>query len=147
MNRVEVDGESNQNRARYVLLYDGRISHLRELYMRPGARRLVPVWVAVALSASVSWGCERDGAAQTATSTAGLQTAELHVQGTDCASCDVSIRRYLRKLEGVRDIRPGSDKQHVFVDFDPTRVTPEQIAKAVLEAGYEAEILVHSMAT
>jgi copper chaperone CopZ len=53
----------------------------------------------------------------------------------------------LRKLDGVSDIRPGSDKQHVYVDFDPVKVTPEQIAKAVLEAGYEAEILVHSMAT
>lgn len=107
-------------------------------------------WTAVSL---VSWfgavavlGCE-SRPVETATAVAGLQTAELHVQGTDCASCEVSIRRHLRKLEGVSDIRPGDDKQHVFVDFDPVKVTPEQIAKAVLDAGYEAEILVHAMAT
>jgi copper chaperone CopZ len=96
----------------------------------------------------VALGCqERTSEVTAATSVAGLQTAELHVQGTDCASCEVSIRRHLRKLDGVREIRPGSDKEHVFVDFDPVKVSPEQIAKAVLEAGYEAEILVHSMAT
>lgn len=93
-------------------------------------------------------GCQsREPVPTTVTTVPGLQTAELHVQGTDCASCDVTIRRYLRKLDGVHDIRPGSDKQHVFVDFDPTAVTPEQIAKAVLDAGYEAEILVHARAT
>lgn len=93
-------------------------------------------------------GCQSpEPAPTTATTVPGLQTAELHVQGTDCASCEVTIRRHLRKLEGVRDIRPGVDKQHVYVDFDPTVVTPEQIAQAVLDAGYEAEILVHARAT
>lgn len=82
-----------------------------------------------------------------ATREPGMQTAELHVQGTDCASCEVSIRRHLHKLEGIRDIRSGTDKQHVFVDFDPKKVTPEQIARAVSDAGYEAEILVHSVAS
>lgn len=107
---------------------------------------LVALWVGV-VGALVS-GCERRGDdTATVTTVPGLQTAELRVQGTDCASCEVTIRRHLRKLEGVREIRPGTDKEHVFVDFDPVQVTPEQIAKAVLEAGYEAEIFVHSMAT
>jgi copper chaperone CopZ len=74
---------------------------------------------------------------------AGLQTAELNVEGTDCASCDVSIRRNLRQLSGVVEVRPGNDKRHVLVDFDPKLVSPEQIAHAVLTAGYEAELFVH----
>lgn len=74
---------------------------------------------------------------------AGLQTAELNVEGTDCASCDVSIRRSLRQLSGVVEVRPGNDKRHVLVDFDPKLVSPEQIAHAVLTAGYEAELFVH----
>lgn len=73
----------------------------------------------------------------------GLQTAELNVEGTDCASCDVSIRRNLRQLSGVVEVRPGNDKRHVLVDFDPKLVSPEQIAHAVLTAGYEAELFVH----
>lgn len=89
-------------------------------------------------------GCQsRTAPEQGATRTAGHQTAELRVEGTDCASCEVSIRRHLRKLSGVVEIRPGDDKQHVLVDFDPKRVSPEQIAQAVLTAGYEAEIFVH----
>lgn len=95
-----------------------------------------------ALSASCQSGSASD---QGATQTAGHQTAELRVEGTDCASCEVTIRRHLRKLSGVVEIRPGDDKQHVLVDFDPKRVSPEQIAQAVLTAGYEAEIFVHPM--
>lgn len=103
------------------------------------------MWV---LAAGAASGCQQQTEqVAAATTVAGLQTAELHVQGTDCASCDVSIRRHLRKLEGVHEIRPGTDKQHVFVDFNPDEVSPEQIAKAVLEAGYEAEIFVHARAT
>lgn len=97
-----------------------------------------------ALLLSLGSGCESGPAPeQGATRLAGHQTAELRVEGTDCASCEVTIRRHLRKLSGVVEIRPGDDKQHVLVDFDPKRVSPEQIAQAVLTAGYEAEIFVH----
>lgn len=90
--------------------------------------------------------CKRSERTEVAAVT-GYQTAELNVQGTDCASCDVTIRRHLHKLAGVRDIRQGQDKQHVVVDFDPKQVTPEQIAKAVADAGYIAEIYVHSVSS
>ena len=73
-----------------------------------------------------------------------LQTAELMVEGTSCASCTVTIRRHLNKLAGVSDIREGQSKQHVMVDFDPEQVSPEQIVQAVHEAGYEAEVLVYA---
>lgn len=77
-------------------------------------------------------------------SNAGLQTAELMVEGTSCASCAVSIRRQLHQLQGIGDIREGSTKQHLFVEFDPKLVTTEQLIKAVSDAGYEAEVWVHS---
>lgn len=74
---------------------------------------------------------------------AGLQTAELMVEGTSCASCAVTIRRHLHQLQGIGDIREGTTKQHLLVDFDPKLVTTEQLVKAVSDAGYEAEVLVH----
>jgi len=73
-----------------------------------------------------------------------LHTAELMVEGTDCASCSVPIRRHLKRLAGVTDIRQGESKQHVMLDFDPSQVSPEQIVQAVHEAGYEAEVLVYA---
>lgn len=120
---------------------------MSRMSLRLGLGVVVGVWLGV-----MSVGCrsergQAEGAALAATREPGMQTAELHVQGTDCASCEVSIRRHLHKLEGIREIRLGSDKQHVFVDFDPKKVTPEQIARAVSDAGYEAEIFVHSVAS
>ncbi len=84
-----------------------------------------------------------DGPAR-ANSAIALQTAELMVEGTSCASCAVSIRRHLHKLQGIGEIREGSSKQHLLVEFDPELVTAEQLVKAVSEAGYEAEVLVHA---
>lgn len=114
---------------------------------RLGLGVVVGVWLGVAAVGCRAERSQAEGATFVATREPGMQTAELHVQGTDCASCEVSIRRHLHKLEGIRDIRSGEDKQHVFVDFDPKKVTPEQIARAVSDAGYEAEILVHSVAS
>lgn len=74
-----------------------------------------------------------------------LQTAELMVEGTNCASCAVSIRRHLHKLQGIGEIREGSTKQHLLVDFDPKLVTTEQLVAAVTEAGYEAQVWVHGL--
>lgn len=74
-----------------------------------------------------------------------LQTAELMVEGTSCASCAVTIRRHLHQLQGIGEIREGSTKQHLLVEFNPKLVTAEQLIKAVSDAGYEAEVLVHSV--
>lgn len=84
-----------------------------------------------------------DGPAR-ANSANALQTAELMVEGTSCASCAVSIRRHLHKLQGIGEIREGSSKQHLLVEFDPQLVSAEQLVRAVSEAGYEAEVLVHA---
>ena len=72
-----------------------------------------------------------------------LHTAELMVEGTSCASCAVGIRRELHQLKGIGEIKEGTTKQHIVVEFDPTLVSPEQLVRAVSDAGYEAEILVH----
>jgi copper chaperone CopZ len=74
-----------------------------------------------------------------------VQTAELMVEGTSCASCAVTIRHHLHQLAGIGDIREGSTKQHLLVEFNPALVTAEQLVKAVSEAGYDAQVLVHSV--
>jgi copper chaperone CopZ len=73
-----------------------------------------------------------------------FQTAELMVEGTNCASCAVPIRRHLHKLPGIGDIREGSTKKHLLVQFDPALVTTEQLVKAVTDAGFDAQVWVHS---
>ncbi len=74
----------------------------------------------------------------------GTVTAELMVEGTDCASCSLGVRHALRGLSGVVGIRQGQSKQHVLVDFWPEQLAAEQIVDAVSKAGFHAEVLVHA---
>ncbi len=69
-------------------------------------------------------------------------TVEFMVEGTNCASCSVEIRRELRRLPGIVDIREGDSKRHLLVEFQASEVQPLQILHAVQSAGYEAEMLV-----
>lgn len=73
---------------------------------------------------------------------AGTMTAELMVEGVSCASCDLGLRRNLRKLGGVVRIREGSTKQHLLVDFLPDELASDRIIEAVYDSGYSAEVLV-----
>lgn len=70
------------------------------------------------------------------------QTLELLVEGTNCASCSVEIRRELRRLPGIVDVRQGENKRHLLVEFQAEAVQPLRILEAVNAAGYEAEMLV-----
>jgi periplasmic mercuric ion binding protein len=130
-----------------------RAPRSRTLKYSPGFHAAV---LGVALAAGVSGACQsvrnqteaaNRTAAAVSMSAAGakrtLQTAELMVESTSCASCSVTIRRHLHLLRGIGEIREGSTAQHLVVEFDPQLVTTEQLVQAVSDAGYEAEVWVH----
>lgn len=77
----------------------------------------------------------------------GAVTAELIVEGVDCASCNLGIQKALRGMDGVVEIRQGQSKQHVLVDFVPGRISAERIIDAVTRAGFDAEMFVHGERT
>lgn len=54
----------------------------------------------------------------------------------------VEVRRILMQLPGVEDIYASSSYQMVEVDYDETRLNPEQIEAALQEAGYLGEMAV-----
>lgn len=71
---------------------------------------------------------------------AGSATVSLHVEGMTCASCRVAVRTALSKLDGVKDARVDVDRKSAAIDFDPTRVTPQQMVDAVNRLGYQARL-------
>ncbi len=64
------------------------------------------------------------------------QQITLDVKGMDCAACPVTVKVVLKRLPGVDDVRMDAEKHTAEVRFDPAKVSPEQLAKAVTEAGY-----------
>lgn len=100
---------------------------------------LVPLMLLGACEASEEGVLQQVAVVQPAVRTT---TVELMVEGTNCASCSVEIRRELRRLPGIVDVRQGDSKQHLLVEFHGAQVQPLQILDAVQAAGYEAEMLV-----
>lgn len=66
--------------------------------------------------------------------------ANLHIEGMHCASCPVTVRTVLRRLDGVKDVTVSVAEKRARVVYDPGRVTPERMAQAVTDAGYPTTV-------
>ncbi len=67
-----------------------------------------------------------------------VSSVTLTVEGMSCPSCSVAVRTALKKLEGVKEARVSVAEKKAEVDYDPAKVTPEQIIEAVNKLGYKA---------
>ncbi len=75
---------------------------------------------------------------------AGSATVSLRVEGMTCASCKVAVRTALSKLDGVNEARVDVARKSATIDYDPTRVTPQQMVDAVNRLGYQASLPANS---
>jgi len=76
----------------------------------------------------------------TATASAKVQQATFHVEGMTCASCNVAVTVAAEKVGGVTEARASHAEKRAWVSFDPARTSPEAIASAITEAGYETTL-------
>ncbi len=67
-------------------------------------------------------------------------TVVVHVDGMHCATCPITVRTALRKLDGVSDAVVSTESKTARVTYDPKRVTPARMAQAVTDAGYPARV-------
>ena len=101
--------------------------------------RLFPLLCAVAGPLSLS-ACSADGADPVVLAAAATETALLDVSGMTCASCAVTVKTALRKVDGVSAGEVDVKADRVTVTYDPAKASADQIAQAVTHAGYEAKI-------
>lgn len=64
----------------------------------------------------------------------------LHVEGMTCPSCKVAVRTALKRLDGVLDARVDVAAKRATVDYDPTKLTPQQLVDAVNRLGYQTSL-------
>lgn len=67
-------------------------------------------------------------------------TVTLAIDGMTCASCGVTIKVALKKLDGVKDATVSFKDKRAQVTYDPARVTPDRMVKAIEDAGYKARV-------
>ncbi|NMB85425.1 MAG: putative copper-exporting P-type ATPase A [Methanosaeta sp. PtaB.Bin018] len=63
--------------------------------------------------------------------------AELFVVGMACAGCSGAVKDALLKLEGVHEARVDLAEKKAYVEYDPGKVTLQDLRKAVEGAGYK----------
>jgi Cu+-exporting ATPase len=69
-----------------------------------------------------------------------VSSVTLNVEGMTCASCSVAVRTALKRLDGVRDARVSVEEKRAVVDYEPAKVTPQQMVDAVNRLGYRASL-------
>ena len=64
-----------------------------------------------------------------------MKTQELTIEGMSCGHCVMHVKKELSKLNGltIEDVEIGKAR----VQYDETKVTPDQLTKAIEEAGYK----------
>ncbi|MDQ4044702.1 MAG: heavy metal translocating P-type ATPase, partial [Chloroflexota bacterium] len=58
------------------------------------------------------------------------------VDGMTCSSCVTNVEKALQTVEGVRSASVNFGTERATIDYDPSRVTPEQLSQAIAAAGY-----------
>lgn len=71
---------------------------------------------------------------------AGVATVSLHIEGMTCASCKIAVRTALSRLDGVKEAEVDVAKKSATVEYDPAKVTPQQLVDAVNRLGYRASL-------
>ena len=69
-----------------------------------------------------------------------LQTATLKVQNMTCAACEITIRKALEKVNGVKKVSVDYESKTATVSFDAEKTNPTVLTKATTEAGFPSTV-------
>lgn len=67
-----------------------------------------------------------------------MEKIELKVEGMHCGACATGIQMLVSQMEGVKSVFVDYEGKRGVFEFDPAKVTKEQIIKAIGELGYKA---------
>ena len=58
------------------------------------------------------------------------------IEGMHCAACATSVEKAVNKLDGINEASVNQLTEKVSVDFDESKLSLDDISKAVSDAGY-----------
>jgi len=62
----------------------------------------------------------------------------ISISGMHCASCAVNIEKSLKKIDGVSEVNVNFASQRATIEFDPQKMSPPDLEKAINKIGYKA---------
>jgi len=73
--------------------------------------------------------------------TAAMKTVTLSVPGMNCATCPITVKKALGKVDGVARTEVSLERRSAVVTFDDTRTTLDALTRATGDAGYPSKIV------
>ena len=72
-----------------------------------------------------------------------LKTVTLAVDGMTCSMCPITVKKALRKVQGVNDVTAkyeGDGVGWAKVTYDPAKVSVKDLTHATAQAGYPSRL-------
>ncbi len=71
---------------------------------------------------------------------AATRTVTLSVPGMTCATCPITVKKALSKVEGVIEAKVTWEPKEATVTYDDTKTSPAALTQATENAGYPSTI-------
>lgn len=71
---------------------------------------------------------------------AATKTVTLSVPGMTCASCPITLKKALNKVEGVENIKVDLEEKKALVTFDDAKTNVQALLEATKNAGYSSVV-------
>jgi mercuric ion binding protein len=68
------------------------------------------------------------------------KSVALAVPGMTCPTCPVTIKKALRKEQGVASVTVRYEKKELIVSFDDAKTTPDAIMRSTAAVGFPSQI-------
>ncbi len=68
-----------------------------------------------------------------------METVTLAISGMTCGGCVKSVTNVLSALPGVARAEVSLEEKRARVEYDPASVTREDMKRAIVDAGFEAQ--------
>lgn len=69
-----------------------------------------------------------------------IKTVTLEVQGMTCAACPITVKKALKNVRGVSDVKVDYKSGTAEVNFDPNKTSADELAKAVKTVGFPTTV-------
>ncbi len=67
---------------------------------------------------------------------AGERSVTLSVPTMDCPACPITIKKALKNVPGVNDVKVSFEQRSAVVSFDDRRASVDHLTRATRDAGY-----------
>lgn len=65
-------------------------------------------------------------------------TTTFAIEKMTCASCPISVRKAMKRVDGVKSVKVDFETKLAVVVYDPAQTTPDEISAASTDVGYPA---------